>query len=185
MTDSVCTTNPAVNQEVWKEVPGYSRYQVSNLGNMKSFCYGRETPLTPGVTRKRRHVDIWSDERKNKEMFVYNVVLMTFVGPCPKGMQACHYDGNSMNDRLDNLRWDTPKNNKKDNFRLGIEGFGEKAGRSKLTNSQAKSIQNEYHNGTKVKNLMGKYGLCKTAIWRIIKGVTYKEINHPLYEPQS
>jgi hypothetical protein len=50
---------------------------------------------------------------------VHRLVLEAFVGPCPPGMEGCHNDGDQLNNRLDNLRWDTPSNNKLDSVRHG------------------------------------------------------------------
>jgi len=194
MTDSIIAQPADEDQEIWKDVPGYPGYQVSNFGNVKSYSnYGHkgiskfnDLPhmLRPSIVRGRRVVVLFNEFGK-KQFKIYRLVLLAFIGPCPPEMQACHYNGNSFDDKLTNLRWGTSLENKKDNYRLGVEGFGEKAGRSKLTNCQAKSIKNEYHNGVPAKILMNKYGLCKTAIYRIIKGKTYPEIDHPLYEQTS
>lgn len=46
---------------------------------------------------------------------VSRLILETFVGPCPPGMEACHGpDPDRSNNRLDNLKWDTHANNMKD-----------------------------------------------------------------------
>jgi len=50
--------------------------------------------------------------------YVHRLVLESFVGPCPEGMEACHYpDKTRSNNRLRNLRWDTRPENHKDRFR--------------------------------------------------------------------
>lgn len=49
---------------------------------------------------------------------VHNLVLMAFVGPCPQGMEGCHYpDPDRANNRLSNLRWDTHSENARDKYR--------------------------------------------------------------------
>lgn len=56
------------------------------------------------------------DSNGHKKRYqVHRLVLMAFVGPCPEGMEACHYpDRNPTNNNLQNLRWDTRSNNAKD-----------------------------------------------------------------------
>ena len=56
---------------------------------------------------------------KPKYFLVHRLVLLAFVGPCPPGMETCHKDGNSLNNKLTNLRWDTPKSNTEDRRKHG------------------------------------------------------------------
>jgi len=52
---------------------------------------------------------------KQTTYFVHRLVLEAFVGPCPVGMQCRHFpDYHRSNNRLDNLRWGTPKENAAD-----------------------------------------------------------------------
>lgn len=51
--------------------------------------------------------------------YVHRLVLEAFVGPCPPGMEACHWNGIPGDNRLHNLRWDTPSANNADILRLG------------------------------------------------------------------
>lgn len=48
---------------------------------------------------------------------VASLVLETFVGARPRGMQACHRDDDQLNNHLSNLRWDTPLANAQDKSR--------------------------------------------------------------------
>jgi hypothetical protein len=50
---------------------------------------------------------------------VHRLMLETFVGPCPDGMEACHHDDDRRNNRLANLRWDTRRANQQDKLRNG------------------------------------------------------------------
>jgi hypothetical protein len=50
---------------------------------------------------------------------VHRLVLETFVGLCPKGMECCHApDPDKTNCRLENLRWDTRGNNHRDRSKV-------------------------------------------------------------------
>lgn len=52
-----------------------------------------------------------------KHMLVHRLVLETYVGFCPSGMEACHLDCNPQNNNLANLRWDTKSENAYDSVR--------------------------------------------------------------------
>ncbi len=71
---------------------------------------------------------------------VHRLVLESFVGPCPEGMESCHADGNRLNNRLDNLRWDTPKNNAADKARHGTLAVGSRNGMAVLRENAIETI---------------------------------------------
>lgn len=50
---------------------------------------------------------------------VHRLVLETFIGPCPEGMEACHGKQGHRVNQLSNLRWDTYRNNALDMIRDG------------------------------------------------------------------
>ncbi len=58
---------------------------------------------------------------------VHRLVLETFIGPCPEGMEALHGDGNRHNNRRSNLRWGTRKENEADKVRHGTARRGTEA----------------------------------------------------------
>lgn len=45
---------------------------------------------------------------------VHHIVLTTFVGPCPEGLECRHLDGVKTNCRLSNLAWGTVTENAED-----------------------------------------------------------------------
>jgi hypothetical protein len=54
----------------------------------------------------------------NQSRAVHCLVLEAFVGPCPPGMEACHFpDPTRSNNNLSNLRWDTHTENMRDKYR--------------------------------------------------------------------
>lgn len=134
--------------EEWRAVDGWPCYQVSNFGRVKSLpriarrfsprwgvwsnMHLREKILTPsrfhgtdrhGVKRQKPAaalVCFQTEAGARKQYFyVHALVLSAFVGPRPTGMEACHGDGDGLNNRLGNLRWDTHAENVKDSIKHG------------------------------------------------------------------
>lgn len=136
--------------EAWKDVPGYPGYQVSDLGNARSVdrvilsagdarrgSYWRSLkgqPLTPGVDAAG-YPSCYPIGR------LHIAVMLTFVGPCPAGFEVCHNDGNSLNARRDNLRYDTSAANQADKLLHGRSNRGERHGMVKLTKEQVLVIR--------------------------------------------
>lgn len=50
---------------------------------------------------------------------INRLVLETFRGECPWGMQGCHNNGIKHDNKLENLRWDTAANNHHDRISHG------------------------------------------------------------------
>src|SRR5688500_9997592 len=71
--------------------------------------------------------------RRSSTKAAHFLVLTAVRGPCPNGMEGCHNNGNRADARLDNLRWDTRKNNHADKKLHGTWQAGEKHPRAVLT----------------------------------------------------
>lgn len=178
--------------EEWRDVVGYEGfYQVSNLGRVKSLSrtviriskYGKEVQqqvhekiLTINRANKiRRMVLLWRNN-KCKNFLIYRLVLEAFYGPCPKGYQACHNDGDRTNDVLTNLRWDTPTNNCKDRKRHGTESHGEIHYNSKLTNDKVKLIRQLYRAGHQQKMIAKWFNVDNSNIGHIVNRRSWKHL---------
>lgn len=77
-----------------------------------------ERVLTPSVSRGYHRVTLLRDGKRHHWM-LHRLVLLTFVGPCPPGMEGCHNDDDKSNNALTNLRWDTSSANHLDRTRNG------------------------------------------------------------------
>lgn len=102
--------------EEWRDVIGFEgRYQVSNLGRVKSLA--RTEPYLrhgAGNVRFKREKILKASPSgpyltvrlRGRTFYVHVLVLTAFVGPKPEGTCARHgpdFDGT--NNRLTNLRW--------------------------------------------------------------------------------
>ena len=88
-----------------------------------------------------RVVGLREDNDKHKFVFVHVLVLETFVGPCPPGMQCRHLDGNRQNNRRKNLVWGTHAENEADRVRHGNLLRGSRHGMSKITEADISEIR--------------------------------------------
>lgn len=109
--------------EIWKDIKGYKPiYQVSNEGRIKSIC--RETScynggilkrkerlLKPTKTRRYSSVFLYDVYGKRKSVLLHRLVAMAFVSNPNNLSEIDHIDGNPENNRADNLRWVTHKEN--------------------------------------------------------------------------
>ena len=140
--------------EVWKAVPFYGMpYEVSSLGRVRRFSIALPSTrkihphrdyspriMVPVVNNGYHYITLCGGG-KMKRMSVHSIVLETFVGPRPKGFYGCHNNGDKSDNRLVNLRWDSPKENQADRVRHGNGQHGEKNGSAKLTDAQVQEIR--------------------------------------------
>ncbi len=174
--------NPNTIPEIWKAIPDFPGYEVSNYGQVRSFwwrgcrhCYLTITPrriLRPWVDHLGyAQVGLCKDNKKHR-FKIPRLVLLSFIGPCPPGMETCHNDGNQLNNFLGNLRWDSHANNcadiKKHGSMKGVNG--------KLTKTQVIQIREIASQGYLQREIGKMFGVSRITIGRIIGRQTYIHI---------
>ncbi len=82
--------------------------------------------------------------------------------------------------RLDNLRWDTPKNNQADALIHGTRRQGEQLPWHKLTAKQVADIRRDSAAGVRSADLARQNGIVQAGIRGIIRGKTWKSASGPL-----
>lgn len=113
--------------EVWKDIVGYEgKYQVSNLGRVKSLNYlhtGKEKIMDGGVTvhqyknriYKQRLVTLCKNG-KQKHYYIHHLVYESFNGKIHDGYEIDHIDNNPENNIPENLQLLTRSENQKKKF---------------------------------------------------------------------
>ncbi len=148
MTNEKCGkqfSDEELRNEKWYRHYFLSNYMSSNLGRIKSLsrktkssvqkCGYRvikERILNQILTKGGRYQVSLCKEGKIYIYFSHRFVLECIKGKSPKGMECCHNDGNPLNNRIENLRWDTHFNNEKDKVKHGTIAKGEKFKTSKM-----------------------------------------------------
>ena len=104
-------------QEVFKEVPKFPNYQVSNLGRVKSFNKSKEIFLKTANNKGYLQVVLY-ENKKAKTIQVHRLVAITFlnhVSDISSGIVIDHINNNRQDNRLENLQLVTVRlNNSKD-----------------------------------------------------------------------
>lgn len=124
------TPTPNPTAERWLPVVGFEGlYEVSDWGRIRSvdrkvnakYCKRliKGVVLKPAPDKDGYQRYVLSINNRQTHTSAHKVVLEAFVGPCPDGMEACHDDGDPSNNRVENLRWDTHRNNLLDKYRHG------------------------------------------------------------------
>lgn len=105
--------------EQWRAIPGHEgRYEVSDLGNVRSLLHDEPRPLRLFINPRTGYVfarlSTPSRASRNQTIYVHREVLKAFVGPRPEHQQVCHNDGDRTNNTLSNLRYGTASENRRD-----------------------------------------------------------------------
>jgi hypothetical protein len=135
---------------------------------------GREKKFTVGPLGYE--VVSFSTNNKTKTYYKHRLVLHAFVGECPMGCEALHINGNRLDNRLENLRWGTRKENVADAIKHGTATIGSKNGAAKLTNEMIKTIRQSRLINDSVDKLSNQYQVSVTTIKRVLNGLTYKGV---------
>ena len=155
-------------EEIWKAVPGFLGYEVSNLGRVRSFKRTIMRVMSPSDDGHYWGVSLVRNGKSHRHR-IGRLVLLAFVGPRPDGMEMCHNDGDSYNDQLDNLRYDTHSANLQDASGYGVMLGGDH--RSKLGQEEIHAIRVKFASGKHSREELAKeYGVSCGPIGRVLTG---------------
>ena len=174
---------------IFKEVPGWVGYLVSNEGKVYSvkvpgshiLDYNHPHELIPRCWPKGRERVYFRDKHITPKKVAFRVsrlVWTAFKGPIPEGMIIDHIDCNTMNNNLENLQCITPSENTKRAYRLTRKAYtnGSINGMTVTNTQDVGSILLEYSNGSTQSELKSKYNLSQKQISRIINRQAWKYI---------
>ena len=163
--------------EEWRVIKDYPDYLVSNLGRIYSIQSIR-------LLKPQRHdqgylgIDLCRNG-KFKKHFIHRLVLESFVDKCPEGRECNHRNGTKADNRLENLEWVTPLENKKHARENGLyrPRRGETNGQSKLREADVIKIRKLYREGKHLQRELGKiFGVDRITINDVIHNRTWKHI---------
>lgn len=139
-------------QEIWKAIEDHIGYEVSNMGNVRSYrsrngrgclkTVPRLLKVLPTPKKEYLRVGLPCSDGRVQWFPVHKLVLLAFEGLPPSVLhECCHHDGNAKNNRITNLRWGTRQSNADDRIRHGTQIRGTSVGISVLTEDQVREVK--------------------------------------------
>jgi len=150
--------------EEWKEVPGFPDYEVSDQGRV------RRRPMQKSRTAHRYERVSLMKDGKTHYRYVHRIVCEAFHGADPGGAQVAHGNGDSFDNRAENLRWATPKENNGDKAAHGTQRRGQTAPNAKISDAAVADIRSHKAAGVRAVDLAREYGVHAETIRSIARG---------------
>lgn len=101
-----------------KAIKDYPNYAITRTGKVYNLKFHKFLSARPCGPMGYQAVNLCKDG-KHKNRYIHRLLLETFVGPCPNGMECRHLNGNSQDNKLANLCWGTRKENRADTMKHG------------------------------------------------------------------
>jgi hypothetical protein len=169
-----------------RPIPDFPGYAVGADGSV--WCCrgrgGRKGAIDPNAWRQMkpirvnngyRHVNLRRDG-KSTAYGVHRLVLLSFVGPCPDGMQCRHANGDKADNRLENLCWGSATENAADRVRHGTNAQGCRIANSKLTDADVVEIRRLYAEGGTKRGIARVFGVSQRTIDFVVRRVWWRHV---------
>jgi hypothetical protein len=165
-----------------RDVPGFLGYEVDENGTV----YSRMTRgRSPFIGQTSHQLKPWLNDGylvvalgRKKRFRVHQLVALAFIGPCPKGQEVRHFDGDKKHNHYTNLSYGTRQQNCLDTVRHGRFNlklrFGEQHPRHLLTLDQVNQIKRRLEVGEKQSAIANVFGVSASTVYLIKKGKIWR-----------
>lgn len=161
-----------------KPIKDFPKYLISDKGIIYSL-YSNKT-MKPGYVEGDYLRVYLSKHGKDYTKKIHRLVLEAFVGPCPDNMETCHNNGNKLDNRLENLRWDTHSHNARDSIKHGTFAglkVGENSNSHKLTENDVRVLISMYQTGLFTQTtLVGIFNIRHAQVSRIVNKQSWRHL---------
>ncbi len=173
------------NMEQLKQIPGYKGYYANKKGEIFSaWTQGPRSRINEEKLHKRKaslsssgypFFPLKREDGKIIGGFVHRLVSLAFHGVPEEGMTASHLNGNKLDNRAENLVWESLLENKNRRYKHGTHDSGSNNSRSSLSEEEVISVLQLLKEGKLTHELIAKkFKVSRITITRINIGKRYK-----------
>lgn len=167
----------AATIEICKSVCGHGAglYEVSDRGHVRRIGRG----MLKATKLKCGYMKVGLCQRGiYRQCYVHQLVLESFVGPCPSGFETRHLDDNKVNNQLENLCWGTYVDNAEDAARNNKVSRGSQHYNAKLNEEiVTAAIQEHFSKRTSIRKLAIKYGVAHQTMSNAVSGKKWRHVH--------
>lgn len=180
--------------EIWVPVKGWTGYEVSSLGSVRSLDRsvttrtGRVFKLRGKVLKQNKSTGGYSQVVLSKPGIQYNflvhrLVAEAFIGVIPTGLEVCHNNGKKGDNRAVNLRIDSRLSNVQDCAAHGTSPVGERNAMSVVSRGDVLEIRRlACIEGISRQKLADKYSISASQIALIVTGKAWPNAGGPIMD---
>lgn len=157
----------------FREIPGYPGYFASNDGRIWSDRRGSRRELAKYVEEingyRREKTNLYGRPGAK----VATLVCEAFYGPRPDGCEVAHLNGDSLDNRAENLAWKTTAENHADKVLHGTAIRGARHKLAKLTDDDVHEIRRLAEARTPQRDIAVRFGITQPTVSRIVNGTRW------------
>ena len=116
-----------MENEIWKDIEGFEKYQISSYGRVKSLKNNKESIKKHSISSRGYLVVTLFKNNISKTLSVHRLVANTFIENKDNKLTVNHIDGNKLNNNISNLEWATYSENTKHAWDTGLMENARKA----------------------------------------------------------
>jgi hypothetical protein len=181
MNEIMPTTPDSTPDEIWKPIPNYEDYDISNTGRIwrERYQIKRRPQFIKQRFNKHGYLRVCLYKKgKKRHFFVHRLVGFAFIPPVAGKEDINHKNGQPADNRSDNLEWCTQSENMTHAYRvLGIPvSHGEAHTYAKLKEADIPVIRQLVSEGKTYGEVASLFSVSFTAIRMVVIGRNWKHV---------
>lgn len=158
----------------WRRIPGFSAYEASADGQVRSYRRGPVRLLRPRVgDRGYMVLNVIDDHGKRRNIPVHSLVALTFIGPRPAGLEIDHKDFDRLNNAASNLEYVTHLENIRRAYRAGrfVNLRGDSARRLRFEFRTVEQMRRLREGGWSLGRIAKEFGTTKGYVSELVRRI--------------